>query len=114
MTRQQEINRPTFLSRDILNAAMQLFKEHYRWYYDVRGVALRGINLVTADTLVELSLFEDERKNIAAEALARTVYIQRSRFGHNSVLRASALLDRKLTGFSPKEDHTIHPVSYFR
>lgn len=114
MTRQQEINRPTFLSRDILNAAMQLFKEHYRWYYDVRGVALRGINLVTADTLVELSLFEDERKNIAAEALARTVDILRSRFGHNSVLRASALLDRKLTGFSPKEDHTIHPVSYFR
>ena len=52
MTRQQKINRPTFLSLDILNAAMQLFKEHYHWHYDVRGVALRGINLVTADTLI--------------------------------------------------------------
>lgn len=114
MTRQQKINRPTFLSLDILNAAMQLFKEHYHWHYDVRGVALRGINLVTADTLIELSLFEDERKNIAAENLARTVDKLRSRFGHDSVLRASALLDRRLTGFNPKEDHTIHPVSYFK
>ena len=114
MTRQQKINRPTFLSRDILSSAMQLFKKHYSWQYNVRGVALRGINLVTADTLTELSLFEDERKNIAAENLAHTVDWLRSRFGHNSVLRASALLDRKLTGFSPKEEHTIHPVSYFR
>jgi DNA polymerase-4 len=38
----------------------------------------------------------------------------RYRFGHNAVLRASALLDPKLTGFNPKEDHTIHPYSYFR
>jgi DNA polymerase-4 len=29
-------------------------------------------------------------------------------------LKASCLLDTKLTGFNPKEDHTIHPVSYFR
>ena len=114
ITRQQKINRPTFLSRDILNAAMQLFKEHYHWHYNVRGVALRGINLVTADTLIELSLFEDEHKNIAAENLARTVDKLRSRFGHDSVLRASALLDRRLTGFNPKEEHTIHPVSYFK
>lgn len=73
MTRQQKISRPTFLSSDIIAAAMQLFSANYRWFYPVRAVALRGINLVTADTLVELSLFEDENRNLAAENLARTI-----------------------------------------
>ena len=114
MTRQQKISRPTFLSSDIIAAAMQLFSANYRWFYPVRAVALRGINLVTADTLVELSLFEDESKNLAAENLAHTIDGLRKRFGHDSILRASSLLDRNLTGFNPKEDHTIHPVSYFR
>ena len=114
MTRQQKISRPTFLSSDIIAAAMQLFRANYRWFYPVRAVALRGINLVTADTLVELSIFEDENRNLAAENLARTIDDLRKRFGHDSILRASSLLDRNLTGFNPKEDHTIHPVSYFR
>ena len=114
MTRQQKISRPTFLSSDIIAAAMQLFSANYRWFYPVRAVALRGINLVTADTLVELSIFEDENRNLAAENLARTIDDLRKRFGHDSILRASSLLDRNLTGFNPKEDHTIHPVSYFR
>lgn len=114
MTRQQKISRPTFLSSDIIAAAMQLFSANYRWFYPVRAVALRGINLVTADTLVELSLFEDESRNLAAENLARTIDGLRKRFGHDSILRASSLLDRNLTDFNPKEDHTIHPVSYFR
>lgn len=114
MTRQQKISRPTFLSSDIIAAAMQLFRDNYRWFYPVRAVALRGINLVTADTLIELSLFEDESRNLAAENLARTIDGLRKRFGHDSIMRASSLLDRNLTGFNPKEDHTIHPVSYFR
>ena len=48
------------------------------------------------------------------ENLAHTIDALRSRFGHNSILRASCLLDSAITGFNPKEDHTIHPVSYFR
>lgn len=114
MTRQKKINRPTFLSRDIIAAATELFKDNYRWFYPVRAVALRGINLVTADKLIELSLFEDESRIAAAEKLACTIDDLRRRFGHEAVLRASSLLDKNLTGFNPKEDHTIHPVSYFR
>ena len=63
---------------------------------------------------MELSLFDDNEKIIQQENLAHTIDALRSRFGHNSILRASCLLDSALTGFNPKEDHTIHPVSYFR
>ena len=61
------------------------------------------------------SAFLDESdKLIQQENLAHTIDALRSRFGHDIVLKASCLLYTKLTGFNPKEDHTIHPVSYFR
>ena len=38
----------------------------------------------------------------------------RRRFGFYAVRRCSTLMDRPLTEFNPKEDHTIHPVGYFQ
>ena len=48
------------------------------------------------------------------EQIEKTVDGLRRRFKHDAVLRASVLLDPELTGFNPKEDHTIHPYNYFR
>ena len=114
MTRQSKLLKPTNLSDDILNKAMELFNNNYDWWRPVRALGLSGINLVTEHNGIELSLFEDPEKDVQKENLARVVDGLRKRFGHDAVLRAAALLDSKLTGFNPKEDHTIHPVSYFR
>lgn len=114
MTRQSKLLKPTNLSDDILNKAMELFNNNYDWWRPVRALGLSGINLVTEHSGIELSLFEDPEKDVQKENLARVVDGLRKRFGHDAVLRAAALLDSKLTGFNPKEDHTIHPVSYFR
>ena len=51
---------------------------------------------------------------LVQEQIEKTIDMLRYRFGHDAIKRASALLDPKLTGFNPKEDHTIHPYSYFR
>lgn len=48
------------------------------------------------------------------EQIERTIDDIRFWYGRDAVLWASALLDSKLTWFNPKEDHTIHPYSYFR
>ena len=62
-----------------------------------------------------LSLFDDTAEQLLVqEQIEKTVDMLRYRFGHDAIMRASALLDTKLTGFNPKEDHTIHPYSYFR
>lgn len=114
MTRQSKLLKPTNLSDGILNKAMELFNNNYDWWRPVRALGLSGINLVTEHSGIELSLFEDPEKDVQKENLARVVDGLRKRFGHDAVLRAAALLDSKLTGFNPKEDHTIHPVSYFR
>ena len=114
LTRQKKIKKPTYLSTDILDAAMELLINSYNWQNPLRSVGVRAIDLVTENSYMELSLFNDNEKIIQQENLAHTIDILRQRFGHDSILRASCLLDSNLTGFNPKEDHTIHPVSYFR
>jgi len=68
---------------------------------------------VTADGHIQIDLFNPVN-HVNAESLAQTIDCLRERFGHYSVQRCSMLLDRDLTGFNPKDDHVIHPVSYFK
>ena len=64
---------------------------------------------------IQLSLFDNiVEKREQQESRAHTIDAIRSRFGHGSLLRASCLLDSSLAGFNPKEDHVIHPVSFFK
>ena len=114
LTRQKKLSKPTYLSTDILQAGMELLVQNYTWQKPLRSIGIRAIDLVTENSFMELSLFDDNDKLIQQENLAHTIDALRSRFGHDVVLKASCLLDTKLTGFNPKEDHTIHPVSYFR
>lgn len=115
LTRQGMLTEPTYLSDPIINKAMELFVAHYGWEKPLRSVGLRGINLVTAKDLFQLSLFDDAaQRTLAQEALAHTIDSIRGRFGQEAIVRASCLLDSKLTGFNPKEDHVIHPVSFFK
>ena len=114
LTRQKKLTKPTYLSTDILHAGMELLVQNYSWQKPLRSIGIRAIDLVTENSFMELSLFDDNDKLIQQENLAHTIDALRSRFGHDIVLKASCLLDTKLTGFNPKEDHTIHPVSYFR
>ncbi len=109
--RQGKLTRPSFLSAEIAQTALELLT-NYNWDKPIRSLGVRGCDLVTANEHIQLNLFEGDRTS--SEELEKTVDGIRARFGHYSVRRCSMLLDRKLTGFSPKEDHVIHPVSFFR
>ena len=66
---------------------------------------------MSADGSFQLDLFE--RDSVEQEVLERTVDALRERFGPYCIQRCALLLDGKLTGFDPKTEHVIHPVSYF-
>ena len=67
---------------------------------------------MSADGSFQLDLFE--RDATEQEELERTVDRLRERFGPYSIQRCALLQDEKLTGFDPKTEHVIHPVSFFR
>ena len=114
VTRQMKLPCPTCYSEDIINAAMQLLYKNYDFYTNkhLRSLGVRGINLVTADAGIQLDLFRDDNLD-KKEKLAKAVDQLRYRFGHNAILRAATLLDYSLS-INPKDDHVIHPYSYFR
>lgn len=116
ISRQMKLSTACFNSSDILAAALQLFNNNYIFQprKALRSVGIRGIDLVAADSGIQLSLFDpddsdDEQKN----KLAATIDMLRRRFGHNAIFRASCLCDPDLTKLNPKDDHVIHPVSFF-
>lgn len=110
--RQGQLKAPTFLSGDIADQAIRLFRGNYRWHRSIRSIGVRGINLVTADRCEQLDLFDDGR-SARLTKLEFTVDDLRRRFGAQIIGRASLLVDRELTGFYPKDDHVIHPTSFF-
>lgn len=114
VNRQMQLPCPTCYSEDIINAAMQLLYRNYDFYTGIhlRSLGVRGINLVTADAGIQLDLFRKDDLD-KKEKLAKTVDQLRYRFGHNAVLRAAMLLDDALR-INPKDDHVIHPYSFFR
>ncbi len=110
--RQGKLQAPTFTSGEIAEKAIELFTANYFWDKPIRSLGVRGCDLVTADRHIQMDLFDRDKAEI--EDLERTIDTLRKRFGHYSVQRCAMLLDRQLTGFNPKDDHTIHPVSYFK
>ena len=110
--RQGKLTAASFISSDIARRAMELFRQHYTWDRPIRSIGVRGMDLMTATGLVQLDLFD--RDSTALEALERTVDVIRGRFGPYSIQRCALLQDGQLTGFNPKDDNVIHPVSFFR
>lgn len=106
--RQMKLPRVSCTSGEIAAAAVQLFRQNYRWPKPIRSIGVRCTDLVSINMPFQLSLFEDEAQRQKQEALDKTVDDLRRRFGHFAIQRASVLADRPLCGIDPKTDHVIH------
>lgn len=110
--RQGKLLTPTFVSGDIAQKAMELFAVNYRWSKPIRSIGVRGADLVTANGHTQLDMFDEHK--LDREDVEKMIDVIRRRFGHYSIQRCAMLTDRKLTGFNPKDNHVIHPVSFFK
>lgn len=111
--RQAKLIKPTYISREISNKAVEIFLANYDWNKPIRSLGVRATDLVTADTYTQLTFFDDENKRIKLEALEESVDKIRERFGHYSVQKALLLTDNKLNS-NPVEENVIFPVLYFK
>lgn len=112
-TRQRKLKHATACSSEIAAAAMELFRDNYKWPKPIRSLGVRGADLVSAMAPMQMDLFGDSEKRAQRERLERTVDHLRGRFGHQAILRAALLADKPLGAIDPKGDHIIHPVGFF-
>ncbi len=110
--RQIRLLEPTAASRDIARAAIDLVAANWKSGRPLRSLGVRGGDLVTETGRLQLDLFDEQKA--AASSLETAVDDIRRRFGQNSIQRCVMLTDCRLSGFNPKDDHVIHPVSFFR
>ncbi len=111
-TRQKTLDRPTNITSEINDAAMELFLQNYRWNRPIRSVGV-SVSSLTPSSFGEQITFFDAESRGRLQSLDKTLDKLKERFGSYCVRPALLLLDKKLSGFSPKEDHVIHPVGYF-
>lgn len=111
-TRQCTLDDYTNLTKEITLAALQLFRRSYKMQRPLRSIGVSTTDFVHDNIPRQISILKNEEKLIQNKQLDKTVDILKKRFG-NYVLRPAVLLnDKELSVFNPKEDHTIHPVSY--
>lgn len=112
-TRQGQLKAHTDVSSEIIDMAMKIFLENYNWKNPLRsiGIAVSDFNI---DEAVQFDLSGSVEKREKLEKLEKAVDDIRRRFGNYSVQRASLLADTKLSRFNPHDDHTIHPIGYFK
>ena len=112
--RQMKLESPTCLASTLHEAAMRLLRENWDWHKPLRSIGVRATDLLPASTPVQCSIFEDSERQEKRERLERSVDDLRRRFGHYCVGRAVCVSDPTLRNISPKEEHVIHPVGYFK
>ncbi|MDD7305330.1 MAG: DNA polymerase IV [Peptoniphilaceae bacterium] len=86
---QVSLDQPTNASIILAQKAIKLFLKRYTWHLPVRAVGLRGINLISDKTPIQLDMLEDYEKFLKKESLDLTLYKIRKKYGKNSVSFAS-------------------------
>ena len=79
----------------------------------MRSLSVRACNL-SLNEHEQLSLFPEIAAIQRQETLESAVDDIRSRFGHISIRNGLLLSDSQLSSLNPKEDHVIHPESFFK
>ena len=78
-------------SKTLLDAVLEIYHRNIK-DLPIRNIGIYFGNLAPASHQ-QLSVFEDEEKQIKRHNLQKTVDLLHSKFGNNSVLRASSLLE---------------------
>ncbi|MEE0102286.1 MAG: DNA polymerase IV [Acutalibacteraceae bacterium] len=113
LARQCRLDRDSSITKDITDASMRLFQEHYHKKQAIRSLGVSVSDFTRYAQGVQLSFFGgDEKERVRREQLDDTVDHLKERFGACAICPALLLKDRLLSGFDPKSDHIIHPVGY--
>lgn len=112
--KQIKINEHTFLSKQITDTSMYLFKNFYSFKQPIRNIGIKVSELVSADIAHQSNIFKREEDRLKEAQLEFTIDDIRRRFGHVSIQRGIMFTDTDLSNFNPKIDNIIHPYSFFK
>ena len=111
--RQGKLAYPNRTAHALFDKAFELYKRNHLSKKPVRSLSVRACNLALSEN-EQLSLLPEIARIQKQEGLESTVDGIRRRFGHFAIQRGILLTDRQLSALNPKDDHVIHPESFFK
>ena len=111
--RQGKLPYPNRTAKALFEKAFELYKRNHLSGKPVRSLSVRACRL-SVGANEQLSLMPDVAAIQKQEELESAVDALRNRFGHFSVQRGLLLTDLQLSSLNPKDDHVIHPESFFK
>lgn len=111
--RQHKIDHATNITSEIAAEAFRIFKETYTWEKAIRGLGVRGADLVTELYCEQLDLFssaEIREKKMKADAAVDSL---RGRFGYFCVQRGIMHEDTLLSSIECEKIHAAYPGRYY-
>lgn len=113
--RQGVLSYPTCASKNLFAKTFELYKKNYNasMQKPIRSIGVRACGLIK-DSISQTSFLPDIAAAQKQEELEKTIDNIRMRFGHDEIQRAVMMTDTKLSAVNPKEEHIIHPESYYK
>lgn len=111
---QKTLKENTDLASDIYYGALELFEKNnfdFKIPYRSIGIAVTKLSNKKDASFIDINgdciySLKEKQKDLAIENIRR-------RFGHYAISNLRLLSDKELSHFDPKNEHTVHPVSYF-
>ena len=110
---QRTIPYATALADEIAKTAIDLFNRRYQGMLPLRSMGVTCSSLVPDDAPLQTDLFGQVARREKAAELARAIDDIRRRWGHLIIQRGIVLADPLFAKVNPKEEHVIHPMSYY-
>jgi len=92
--RQMKLKRPTNITGELVDSAVELFREHYHWYKPIRSLGIRGTDLIAEGAVYQLNMFTNEAKRSKMDKLERCADRIRGQYGQLSLQRAVLVKER--------------------
>ena len=110
--RQAKLPMPNRTAKSLFETAFALYRQHHTFCKPIRSLSVRACDL-SVQEWEQLSFLPEVAEIQRQEQLEKAVDTVRSRFGHFSLQRGIASANPDLCSINPKDDHIIHPESFF-
>lgn len=111
--RQGKLSYPNRTAKALLQKSFELYKRNHTSGKPVRSLSVRACNL-SLNEYEQLSILPEISTIQKQEAIESAIDNIRNRFGHYTIQTGLQLSDKQLSTINPKEDHIIHPESFFK
>ena len=111
---QRTIRYSTSSTAEIIRTAMELFQErHYETIMPFHSLGLQCTQLSSKFAPLQLDMFDREAELEKIENLENSIQGLRARFGHHIIRLGTSVLNPRLAGINPREDHRAPAAAYY-